>query len=46
MFGGPAPDALAALVSMLASLRDGRGNTTVAGLDNTQTWRGEPYHPE
>jgi acetylornithine deacetylase/succinyl-diaminopimelate desuccinylase-like protein len=46
MFGGPAPDALAALVSMLASLRDSRGNTTVAGLDNTQTWRGEPYPPE
>jgi cysteinylglycine-S-conjugate dipeptidase len=46
MFGGPAPDALAALVSMLASLRDGRGNTTVAGLDNTQTWPGEPYPAE
>lgn len=46
MFGGAAPDALAALVAMLASLRDSRGNTTVAGLDNTQTWRGEPYQPE
>ena len=36
MFGGAAPDALAALVAMLASLRDPAGNTTVDGLDNTQ----------
>jgi acetylornithine deacetylase/succinyl-diaminopimelate desuccinylase-like protein len=43
MFGGPAPDALAALIAMLATLRDGRGNTTVSGLDNTQLWSGEPY---
>jgi acetylornithine deacetylase/succinyl-diaminopimelate desuccinylase-like protein len=46
MFGGPAPDALAALVAMLATLRDDRGNTTITGLDNTQTWSGEPYPPE
>lgn len=46
MFGGAAPDALAALIAMLASLRDGRGNTTITGLDNTQTWTGEPYPPE
>ena len=32
MFGGPAPDALAALVAMLATLRDERGNTTIDGL--------------
>jgi acetylornithine deacetylase/succinyl-diaminopimelate desuccinylase-like protein len=43
MFGGAAPDALAALVAMLASLRDADGNTTITGLDNTQTWSGEPY---
>jgi acetylornithine deacetylase/succinyl-diaminopimelate desuccinylase-like protein len=43
MFGGAAPDALAALVQILASLRDGAGNTTVSGLDNTQTWHGENY---
>lgn len=43
MFGGAAPDALAALVAMLASLRDSHGNTTITGLDNTQTWSGEPY---
>jgi acetylornithine deacetylase/succinyl-diaminopimelate desuccinylase-like protein len=46
MFGGAAPDALAALVSMLASLRDGHGNTTVKGLDNSQTWQGEAYPPD
>src|ERR687898_1405830 len=46
MFGGPAPDALAALVAMLATLRDGKGNTTISGLENTQTWTGEPYPPE
>jgi len=46
MFGGAAADALAALVAMLATLRDGKGNTTITGLDNTQTWRGEPYPPE
>jgi acetylornithine deacetylase/succinyl-diaminopimelate desuccinylase-like protein len=45
MFGGAAPDALAALVAVLASLRDARGNTTIRGLDNTQTWEGEPYDP-
>src|ERR671912_2520017 len=37
MFGGPAPDALAALEAMLASLRDAEGNTTVEGLDATRT---------
>jgi len=46
MFGGAAPDALAALVAMLATLRDSDGNTTIAGLDNTQTWLGETYPPE
>ena len=43
MFGGAAPDALAALIHMLATLRDDAGNTTITGLDNTQTWRGEHY---
>ncbi|MGW5240067.1 M20/M25/M40 family metallo-hydrolase [Monashia sp. NPDC004114] len=46
MFGGAAPDALAALVAMLGSLRDAEGNTTVTGLDNTETWAGEPYPPD
>ncbi|MFE5670422.1 dipeptidase [Agromyces sp. NPDC056523] len=43
MFGGPAPDALAALIEMLASLRDEDGNTAIDGLDATQKWHGEPY---
>jgi len=46
MFGGPAPDALAALISMLASLRDQDGNTVIQGLDHTQTWSGQPYPTE
>jgi acetylornithine deacetylase/succinyl-diaminopimelate desuccinylase-like protein len=46
MFGGAAPDALAAVVAMLATLRDSDGNTTITGLDNTQTWTGEVYPPD
>ena len=46
MFGGAAPDALAALVATLATLRDDRGNTTITGLDNTRSWAGAPYPPE
>nr|WP_232328035.1 dipeptidase [Kibdelosporangium sp. MJ126-NF4]CEL16288.1 Catalyzes the cleavage of p-aminobenzoyl-glutamate to p-aminobenzoate and glutamate, subunit A [Kibdelosporangium sp. MJ126-NF4]CTQ94211.1 Catalyzes the cleavage of p-aminobenzoyl-glutamate to p-aminobenzoate and glutamate, subunit A [Kibdelosporangium sp. MJ126-NF4] len=43
MFGGPAPDALAALIAVLATLRDDQGNTVVPGLDRDQQWLGEPY---
>lgn len=46
MYGGAAPDALAALVAMLATLRDAHGNTTIRGLDNTQVWPGAPWSPE
>jgi acetylornithine deacetylase/succinyl-diaminopimelate desuccinylase-like protein len=46
MFGGAAPDALAALVHMLASLRDEKGNTTIGGLESGQVWSGAPYAPE
>jgi acetylornithine deacetylase/succinyl-diaminopimelate desuccinylase-like protein len=46
MYGGPAPDALAALIRMLATLRDAEGNTTISGLDNTQTWTGVDYPAE
>jgi acetylornithine deacetylase/succinyl-diaminopimelate desuccinylase-like protein len=46
MFGGAAPDALAALVRMLASLRDERGNTTITGLDSSQRWLGVDYPAE
>lgn len=45
-FGGAAPDALAALIEILASLRDEDGNTTVTGLDNTGVWNGTPYDEE
>jgi acetylornithine deacetylase/succinyl-diaminopimelate desuccinylase-like protein len=46
MFGGPAPDALLGLIQMLASLHDEHGNTTVDGLDATQTWTGVDYAAE
>lgn len=46
MFGGAAPDALAALIAMLASLRDDDGNTTVRSLDSGQSWSGAPYPTE
>ena len=46
-FGGAAPDALAALVAMLASLRDPEtGATTVDGLDAGSAWTGRPYDEE
>lgn len=40
VFGGAAPDPVAALVSMLATLRDERGDTTIRGLDASGTWPG------
>ncbi|WP_306356854.1 MULTISPECIES: dipeptidase [unclassified Nocardia] len=46
MFGGAAPDALAALIHLLATLRDEHGNTTVDGLANDQVWDGVQYPPE
>ncbi|MFE0748880.1 dipeptidase [Gordonia sp. NPDC058843] len=46
MFGGAAPDALAALISMLATLRDEHGNTTVTGLDAEARWSGVSYPPD
>ncbi|WP_329495603.1 dipeptidase [Kitasatospora herbaricolor] len=43
MFGGPAPDALAALVRILDSLRDEHGGTRIDGLDCQGTWAGVGY---
>src|SRR3954469_9478808 len=43
IFGGAAPDALAALVAMLATLRDEIGRTTVHGLPGIGVWTGAPY---
>ncbi|MFF5782669.1 dipeptidase [Streptomyces virginiae] len=46
MFGGPAPDALAALIQILSTLRDPAGGTRVDGLDCTGTWSGVLYEEE
>jgi cysteinylglycine-S-conjugate dipeptidase len=46
MFGGPAPDALAALIQLLGTLRDANGSTTVDGLRADQTWPGVAYPDE
>ncbi|MDI3418228.1 dipeptidase [Streptomyces luteolus] len=44
MFGGPAPDALAALIQMLATLHDPEtGATRVNGLDYEGSWDGVGY---
>lgn len=46
MYGGPAPDALAALIHVLSTLRDEHGNTVVDGLKSDQSWDGIDYQPE
>ncbi|MGK0716612.1 dipeptidase [Leucobacter sp. W1153] len=43
MFGGAAPDPVAALVRMLATLRDEHGDVTVPGIAADQKWDGVPY---
>ncbi|MCX4093399.1 dipeptidase [Nocardia sp. alder85J] len=45
MFGGAAPDAVSALIRLLATLHDERGNTTVDGLPGGQIWEGVQYPP-
>jgi cysteinylglycine-S-conjugate dipeptidase len=45
-FGGAAPDALAALVRVLDSLRAEDGSTTVDGLAPGTTWEGLEYDEE
>ncbi|MGW4032386.1 M20/M25/M40 family metallo-hydrolase [Streptomyces sp. NPDC004838] len=42
-FGGAAPDALAALIRVLDSLRAEDGSTTVDGLDAGESWDGIRY---
>jgi len=44
-YAGPAPDALAVLVQMLATFRDSAGNTSIMGLDNMSSWAGALYAP-
>ncbi|AIT61873.1 dipeptidase [Corynebacterium doosanense] len=46
MVGGAAPDAVAALMRLLDSLRDETGATRIDGLDTSATWDGELYDPE
>jgi acetylornithine deacetylase/succinyl-diaminopimelate desuccinylase-like protein len=43
MFGGPAPDALAALIRVLATLYDPDGTTVIEGLTPTGDWFGANY---
>lgn len=46
MFGGAAPDATAALIRVLDTLRDDRGRTVIDGVDTSARWTGEPYDAE
>ncbi|WLQ46728.1 dipeptidase [Streptomyces poriferorum] len=47
MFGGPAPDALAALIQTLSTLRDPKtGATRIDGLDCRGVWDGVGYDEE
>ncbi|MFD6531633.1 dipeptidase [Streptomyces sp. NPDC060184] len=45
-FGGAAPDALAAMIQLLASLRAEDGTTTVDGLAPDASWEGLQYPEE
>ncbi|OKJ66660.1 dipeptidase [Streptomyces sp. CB02460] len=45
-FGGAAPDALAAMIQLLASLRAEDGSTTVDGLTADAAWDGLQYEEE
>ena len=42
-FGGAAPDAVAALVRLLDTLRDEHGRTVIDGVDTTTKWPGTGY---
>ncbi|MGB6041295.1 MAG: M20/M25/M40 family metallo-hydrolase [Gordonia sp. (in: high G+C Gram-positive bacteria)] len=44
--GGPAPDAMAALIAGLASLRNSQGDTTIDGLQADQKWTGFDFTTE
>ncbi|NLU73597.1 dipeptidase [Streptomyces sp. HNM0575] len=45
-FGGAAPDALAALIRLLDSLRDADGGTVIDGLEPGPRWEGLEYPEE
>ncbi|WJZ03715.1 putative succinyl-diaminopimelate desuccinylase [Corynebacterium freiburgense] len=42
-FGGAAPDATAALIRLLDTLKDEYGRTRIDGVDCTSVWEGEEY---
>jgi acetylornithine deacetylase/succinyl-diaminopimelate desuccinylase-like protein len=42
VFGGPAPDALVALIRMLATLHDEHGDVAIAGLSSS-AWKGAEF---
>jgi len=42
VFGGPAPDALVALIKMLATLHDGQGDVAITGL-SSYPWGGAEF---
>ena len=42
LFGGPAPDALMALIKLLSTLMDDEGNATIDGIDGSD-WPGAEY---
>ena len=44
--GGPTPDAMAALIAGIASLRDANGDTVIEGVPNDQSWAGVDYPDE
>ncbi len=45
-FGGAAPDALSALIRLLASLHDDQGNTTITDLAPAPGWNAAVSYPE
>ncbi|GAA2751548.1 dipeptidase [Kitasatospora cinereorecta] len=45
-FGGAAPDALQAMIRVLGTLHDERGDVAVPGLVSDRTWAGAPYEEE
>ncbi len=46
MFGGAAPDPVAGLIAMLASLCDEHGDATIDGVDAAGSWDGAEYPAE
>lgn len=46
MCGGAAPDAAAALIRILDTLKDEYGRTVIDGVQTDQVWEGQPYSSE